>query len=270
MLRHRTSCDHAHARAVLCSDPAPHTLLLVPCTGRRATGAVGALCPGALCPLPSAGFAVAHWLCCRPAPKALCPAQHGTTAQRGGLMFCGTDCLHCVPQPTGHWGPSLAVGEGWAVPGGRGCQTPPPSRVGGEGGVGMTAAWMWLSEASRHCPFFALFPSFGGGCPSASRHLVPLISRSCLSFPPLHPLPFLRQVVPTEPRDCPCSTALCAARTEALPSRRTPHTGGGGTQRRLLGSGMSKSHREGGGRPLESFQRYAFRLTRPCRWGRSR
>ena len=86
--------------------------------------------------------------------------------------------------------------------------------------------------AAYRGPFLDPPPSAGGARrpltpPPPSVPSLPL----CLAYP--HPLPSPREVAPTQPPDCPCSTAPCWVRTEEDCPRRWPGAsqwtpGGGG------------------------------------------
>ena len=69
--------------------------------------------------------------------------------------------------------------------------------------------------ASHRLPFLPLNLSLHRWrCPSASHPLMPSLPQHGLSSPPL---PFPWEVVPTEPLDCPCFTAMCWVHPEEDP-----------------------------------------------------
>ena len=73
--------------------------------------------------------------------------------------------------------------------------------------------------ATYPCPSLEPFPSLRRG---AHRPLPPLPLSAWPILTSPHPLPFPWEVLPTEPQDCPCFTALCRVHTEG---------GGGGVLR---------------------------------------
>ena len=72
------------------------------------------------------------------------------------------------------------------------------------------------------CPSLGPFPSIGGAAHQPLTTLCPP-SPSLPYLPSLLPLPLPREVVPKEPQDCPCFTALCRHTEEGNCPRRWPN-----------------------------------------------